>query len=251
MSDIMFTAENLVSIKKGTLPILLTCPHNGTEQPAGVDGPRTGTNLPHGCPKSQFKTEPDEHTWHITDGVAKRIFELTNGWPYVVKFNGHRKYIDVNREKKCGCEVLEAETFFDAYHSTIAQFSQEIRTDNTCSNGLVFLFDIHGKDNNTSDISIGTHNELTIQPIVKFNPGWGWDYKYGMISLLIKRGYTISPGVPCQKEDPKFRGGYTVKEHGGWQLEIAKSKRDPGREQDKLVNDLAEIIHIFYKHNCI
>jgi hypothetical protein len=76
--------------------------------------------------------------------------------------------------------------YFDAYHSAISQFAQEISSNNTC-HGLVFLFDIHGKDNNTADISIGTLNESTIQPIVKFNPGWAWDYKFGLISLLIKK----------------------------------------------------------------
>jgi len=53
----------------------------------------------------------------------------------------------VNREKKCGCEVSQAEMFYDAYHSAIDHFIQEIHTTNKCGNGLVFLFDIHGKNN--------------------------------------------------------------------------------------------------------
>jgi hypothetical protein len=63
--------------------------------------------------------------------------------------------------------------YFDEYHSTISQFAEEIRTNDTCK-GLVLLFDIHGKDNNASDISIGTRNKSTIQPMVRLNPGWGW-----------------------------------------------------------------------------
>ena len=189
MAEIEYEEKNLVKTKKGTLPILLTCPHNGTEFPVPK---RTGSNLPAECPISQFVTKPDEFTSDITDGVAEKIFALSNEWPYVVKFDVHRECIDVNREKKCGCEVLEAEMYFDAYHSAIAQFVQEIRTNNTCHR-LVLLFDIHGKDNDTSDISVGTRNKSTIQPIVKWNPGWGWDYKFGLIYLLIKKHYTISP----------------------------------------------------------
>lgn len=66
---------------KRTLPILLTCPHNGTEFPVPK---RTGSNLPAECPISQFVTKPDEFTSDITDGVAEKIFALSNEWPYVV-----------------------------------------------------------------------------------------------------------------------------------------------------------------------
>lgn len=250
MSEIEFTVRNLVSTKAGTLPILLTCPHDGTEHPIGVDE-RQRSNLRPDCPVSQFNKDPDLFTSDITIGVAERIFALTNEWPYVVVFNSHRKYIDANREKKCGCEVSEAELYYDEYHSRIAQFAQEIRTNRICSNRLVFLFDFHGKDDNASDISVGTRNKGTIQQLVEFNPGWGWDYKYGLNSLLIKKGYTISPGSPCEEDDPKFFGGYTVKEHGGWQFEIANSKRKPRSKRETLVNDLAESIRIFYEHNCI
>ena len=123
----------------------------------------------------------------ITNGLAQQIRKLTNGDPYRVDFLGDRLCIDVNREKNCGCEVPQAEIYFEDYHSAISQFAQEIRTSNRCGNRLVFLFDIHGKGDNTTDISVGTRNESTIEPLVKFNPGWGWDYKFGLLELLIKK----------------------------------------------------------------
>jgi hypothetical protein len=86
--------------------------------------------------------------------------------------------------------------------------------------------------------------------MVRFNPGWGWDYKFGLISLLRKKDYTLYPSSPCQEDDPELFGGYTAKEHGGWQFEIAKSKRDTESERDKLANVLADSILIFYEHNC-
>lgn len=170
--------------------------------------------MPDECPSSQFTTEPDDFTSDITDGVAEKLFALINEWPYVVKFNVHRECIDVDREKKCGCEVVEAEVFYDAYHSAIAGFTQEIRTSNACHR-LILLFDIHGKENATSsDIIVGTRNKSTIQPMMKFNPGWGEDYKFGLNSSLIKKDYTITPSTPCQEDDLEFFGGYTVKQHG-------------------------------------
>jgi len=245
MSEIDYEENNLVKTKRGTLPILLTCPHNGEEHPPGITE-RNGTNLPYGC---QFKKEADENTFEITDGIANKLFTLTNEYPYVVMFNGHRKYIDVNREKKCGCEQVEAEMYFDEYHSAVSRFVQEIRSSNNCKE-LVLLFDIHGKDNNTSDIIIGTRNKSTISSFVRLNPGWGWDYKFGLIYSLIKRGYKTHPSSPCQEDDLEFIGGYTVKQHGGWQFEIAKSKRHPGPGRIKLINDMAHIINMFYRHNC-
>ena len=86
MSEIEYEEKNLVKIKNGTLPVLLTYHHNSTKQP-NVILERSDTNLPDGCAKPQFKIDPDEHTSQITDGVAKRIFVLTNEWPYIVKCN--------------------------------------------------------------------------------------------------------------------------------------------------------------------
>ena len=248
MPEIEFKVKNMVKTYQGTIPILLTCGHGGTKQVPGVP-PRNGSTLPDTCGK--FETDTDLRTLDITNGLAQQIRKLTNEDPYRVEFLGDRLYIDVNREKICGCEVPQAEMYFEAYHSAISQFTQKIRTTNTCGNGIVFLFDIHGKGDDTTDISIGTRNERTIEPMVKFNPGWGWDYKYGLLELLIKRGYSISPGAPCVDDDIKFPGGYTVKTHGGWQFEISFSIRKSKSKRERLVKNLAEIISVFYKHNCI
>ena len=91
MPEIEFTVKNLVGTKAGTLPILLTCPHDGTEHPIGVDE-RQRSNLRPECPVSQFNKDPDLFTSDITIGVAERIFASTSEWPYVVMFNSHRKY---------------------------------------------------------------------------------------------------------------------------------------------------------------
>jgi hypothetical protein len=53
--------------------------------------------------------------------------------------------------------------------------------------------------------------------MVKFNPGWGWDYKFGLISLLIKKGYTMSPGSPCQEDDGVL---WRIHCKGTWRMAI-------------------------------
>jgi N-formylglutamate amidohydrolase len=44
MSEIEYEEKNLVKTKNGTLPVLLTYPHNGTKQPNGILE-RSDTNL--------------------------------------------------------------------------------------------------------------------------------------------------------------------------------------------------------------
>lgn len=249
MAGLEFKVKSMVKTYRGTIPVLLTCGHGGTEKIPGVPS-RNGTKIPDIC-KAQFEIDTDLRTSDITNGLAQHISKLTHGKPYRVEFLGDRLYVDVNREKKCGCEVPQAEMHFEAYHSAISQFAREIRAKNTCGNGLVFLFDIHGKGDNTTDISVGTRNERTIEPMVRFNPGWGWDHKYGLLELLKKRGYSIAPGAPCEDDDIKFPGGYTVKTHGGWQIEISFSIRKSKAKRERLVKNLAEIFSIFYKHNCL
>lgn len=249
MPGMKTNVNNIVKKYKGTIPVLLISGHGGTKQVPGVP-PRNGSNIPAKC-KKHFRTDSDLHTLTITNGLAQEIRDLTNEDPYRVHFTGDRLYLDVNREKRCGCEVAQAEIYYDAYHSAIAQFAQEIRTKNICGNGIVFAFDIHGKDDDMTDVSVGTRNEETIEPVVNFNPGWGWDYKYGLLALLKERGYAISPGSPCEGDDPKFFGGFTVNTHGGWQFEINESIRESKSKRKRFVKDLAEGISIFYKHNCI
>jgi hypothetical protein len=87
--------------------------------------------------------------------------------------------------------------------------------------------------------------------MVRFNPGWGWDHKYGLLELLKKIGYSIAPRAPCEDDDIKFPGGYTVKTHGGWQIEISFSIRKSKVKRERLMKNLAEIFSIFYKHNCL
>jgi hypothetical protein len=113
MSGTEFKVKNMVKTYKGSIPVLLTCGHGGTKQVHGVP-PRNGSNIPDIC-KRQFKTDSDLRTLAITNGLAQQLRKLTKEDPYRVEFLGDRLYIDVNREKKCGCEVPQAEMYFETY----------------------------------------------------------------------------------------------------------------------------------------
>jgi hypothetical protein len=69
MWTMTYGETNLVSRHQGTLPVILSCPHDGKKSPAG--GPeRTGAGTPADCPP--FRTASDRHTREITTGVAHR-----------------------------------------------------------------------------------------------------------------------------------------------------------------------------------
>ncbi len=136
MWTIRYQEVNLVSRHRGTLPVIISCPHDGKKVPPEVPK-RTGSNSE--CPP--FKTSRDLRTREITEGVAQRLLEVCGEAPYVVIAEFNRQYIDSNRPAECGFEVPAAEPFYAEYHSTLRSFVNEIRAEN---GGLGLLIDIHG-----------------------------------------------------------------------------------------------------------
>jgi N-formylglutamate amidohydrolase len=127
----------LVSRHNGTLPVLLTCPHDAGEVPAGVLK-RTGPTPE--CPDF----EADRCTRTVTTGLAQRLLDLRGEAPAVVIAEFDRDYIDANRSAACAFEPgqpADAQQFYDEYHNTIRQFMDDIRAEN---GGLGLLFDSHG-----------------------------------------------------------------------------------------------------------
>jgi hypothetical protein len=63
-----YVTNNLVSSYRGTLPVILTCPHDGNQQPSGVN---QRTDSAH-C--NNFRILADSYTRVITAEVAQSIF---------------------------------------------------------------------------------------------------------------------------------------------------------------------------------
>ena len=154
MWQIAFPVSNLVARHRGTLPVLITCPHGGTADVTGVL-PRSGNTTPAGC---NFERDRDVDTIEVAAGVAQRMLEIFGEAPYVVIAQYHRKFLDANRSRICAFEDPDAAPFYDEYHNTVRTFVDEIRTHN---GGLGLLFDIHGTAGIPGDpavIFLGTAN---------------------------------------------------------------------------------------------
>ena len=89
MQIISYSENLLVKRHRGTMPIILTAPHGGSESPPNVRE-RSQANTLSGC---DLKIKSDSKTDIITEGVAQKMLELTGLSPYVVLARFHRSQV--------------------------------------------------------------------------------------------------------------------------------------------------------------
>jgi len=247
MWKINYDAEtNLVSRHQGTLPVILSCPHDGKESPSGVPE-RTGEGTPASCPP--FKKASDLHTREITTGVAQRLLEVFGEAPYVVIAEFDRKFIDANCPAECAYEVPTAQPYYDAYHNTLRNFVDEIRAEH---GGLGLLFDIHGTqviDTDPADLYLGTDNGTTVARLLDADPQ-ALFRRRSLRGFFKAAGHVVSPKTPGIPETSAVDGGYTVRTYGSShedgldaiQLEIASTLRNNATKRADLIETLAYAI---------
>jgi hypothetical protein len=161
MQTVTYEEDHLVKRHRGTMPVILTCPHDGDQSPPGVQKRKKETT-PDEC---QFTIKSDLQTAFITQSMAERILGLTGLSPYVVMASFDRKFIDANRARSpvnCAFTDPAARPFYDEYHNRIFGFVNEIRGQN---DNRGFLFDIHGKveiPEDPADIYLGTDKGVEV-----------------------------------------------------------------------------------------
>lgn len=246
--QIQYVSNNLVSSYKGTLPVILTSPHDGNQQPSGVN---ELTNLAN-C--SNFRVLPDSYTRTITVDVAQSILKNFGKAPYVVIAEFARKYIDANRDPGCAYETPNAQIYYNEYHNTIHKYVDEIRTQN---NGAGFLFDMHASvvfPDDPADVYLGTDNGNTIKHLLQLDPNAMWG-NFSLQHYLTSAGFIVSPKIPGQREQ-HLDGGYTVQTYGSSsqdgidaiQIEMAPSIRSIIEKRQVLIQTLAEAIGNIVNH---
>jgi N-formylglutamate amidohydrolase len=246
MWTITYEETNLVSRHQGTLPVILSCPHDGNESPSGVPE-RTGEGIPATCPP--FRTTSDLHTREITEGVAQRLLDVFGETPYVVIAEFDRKFIDANRPAECAFEVPAAQPFYDEYHNTLRDFVDEIRAEN---GGLGLLFDIHGTgviDEDPAALYLGTDNGKTVARLLKADEH-ALFRRRSLRGFLEAAGHVVSPREPGIRETPAVDGGTTVRTYGSShedgldaiQIEIALPLREYAEKRAALIEVLAYAI---------
>lgn len=240
MHDISYSVHLLVAQHQGAMPLILTCPHGGDEQPPGVAKERTGAGLP---PECEFEKNRDSLTRTITRGVAQALFDVFGQAPYVVFANYSRDYIDANRSAspQCAFEDPDARPFYEEYHNTIRSFVDEIRRDN---GGLGLLIDIHGTKvvtGDRADLYLGTLDGDSIKGLLSRDP-LAMTRRRSLPGLLRQQDYTVSARTP-----ETIRGGFTLETYGSSkqdgidaiQIEIETALRTDASKRDVFIEDLA------------
>lgn len=244
MWTIEYESRQLVARHRGTLPVILSCPHDGEDQPPGVPR-RSGDGLPSVC---DFSREGDVDAAAVTTALAQRVLELGGEAPYVVLAEFHRRYIDANRPRECAYEVAEAEPFYDEYHRTLRTFVDDVRAEN---GGLGLLFDVHGTAGLAGDpavIVLGTDDGRTVARLLAADP-LALTRRRGFPGLLRESGYAVAPS-PGQPDPPTLRGGHTVRTYGSShadgldaiQVELTRPLRSDPKRRAELVDRLAHAI---------
>ena len=236
-----YTTERLVSRHRGTLPVLISCPHGGSEQPDGVSE-RDGGATPTGC---NFEKKSDLNTRDVALGIAQRLVDLFGEAPYVVIADYHRKYIDANRSPDCAYESAAAQPFYDAYHATLRGFVDEIRAENV---GAGLLFDIHGTAGIPGDpatIFLGTDNGRSVARLLAADPQ-ALFRRRSLRGFLEAAGHIVGPHAPGEPEPATLDGGFTIRTYGSahadgidaMQLEITNPLRTDPALRAALVEEL-------------
>jgi hypothetical protein len=256
MRIVAYAEQRLVKRHRGTLPMILTAAHGGSQAPAGV-AERVREQTPRGC---DFQASRDNETALITEAVAQRILDSTGLSPYVVMAQYHRKYIDANRSEACAFTDDNAQPFYREYHDRIAGYISQILSQNQ---GRGFLFDIHGTQviaADPADIYLGTANGAALPA--------GFDrrnifMRHGLHGLLksvrrqIDAGsgesfkYRVSPADENASETTAVSGGFTIRSYGAIipsiQIEIADTVRANPATRAFFIEDLAAALVNFVR----
>lgn len=247
MSIITYAETHLVKRHRGTMPFILTCPHDGSEAPPNVQE-RKPEDTPSNC---QFTTGRDRETALITESVAQKILDLTGLSPYVVIARFHRKFIDANRSSGCAFTDSHAQLFYDEYHNRISGYINQLLVQN---GNRGFLFDIHGfteQEHDNADIALGTANGDSLQPGFNRANIFMQHGLHGLLKWARHRTlpipsifkYRVSPIDEAATEIGRLHGGFTIRKYSAdincIQIEIANTLRDDQAKRKFLIEDLA------------
>lgn len=231
--------NSLVLSTEGSLPLLLSVPHDGDESIESVSVRTTGA------------TVRDIGTRPLAEKVATLLEQRLQARPRMVIAKFGRKFLDVNRAEREAMESAEALPTYLAYHGEIARHVGELRA--AFPQGALLL-DIHGQSDDLNTTFRGTRAGLTVKALVSRHGIQAVQGEKSILGGLASKGYRVNPsvGTSSLEEDRRFAGGYTVFTYGSHksqgvdaiQLEFGKNQRSDWN----LAENFAESIIIFLGH---
>jgi N-formylglutamate amidohydrolase len=213
-------AAEHVQTALGTLPLILTVPHDG------------GDFLGFAPVRTKGVTGRDAGTRQLAERVAALLEQRLGKRPSLVVARISRKYLDVNRSEQDAMESPDGLPAYREYHAQITACVSAIQAVFPAGGLLV---DVHGQSDDPNTTFRGTRSGLTAKHLVsRFGPAALQGDK-SITGVLASKGYQVFPlvGAESLREDPRFSGGYTVATYGSHmpggidaiQLEFGKNHR--------------------------
>ena len=201
-------AADLVSVQRGSVPIIISAPHGGLVRVKGSKEREGGVKV------------RDVNTAEIALLTAQRITGELGSKPYFVIAQFSRKDADANRSEAEGVENDAARAQWRAYHGALREFVDECRR----VHGRAIVIDIHGQSRRPEAIVRGTRNGQTVKALVAKHGVAaiaGPDSLFGRLKAM---GYAVIPELNADENAPEdgvapgretfFDGGYIVAHYG-------------------------------------
>jgi len=208
------TPDELVLVRQGALPIILTAPHGGRLAIPGIEPRQDRTKDPAYRAWGGFQRGSDPNTDVLALAIAAEITKLTGKEPYLVLAKFQRRFADANRPAALALDSPEARAYHDYYHQSIQRFVEELRS----SYPAALLVDVHGQSKDPDVIMRGTVNGRSVERLVRRAGVEAVTGPKGIYGQLEANGFKIFPAndVPLRghAEDAGFNGGYTVFTYG-------------------------------------
>jgi N-formylglutamate amidohydrolase len=234
----------LLTVRKGTLPVLISAPHGGRLAIPGA-AVRKGVGV------EKFVTVNDTNTDQLAEKLAAALKTELGGEPYVVIARFRRTFVDANRPPEGGYESDLTKPVYVAYHTAMREACAEIQKG--WGRGLVL--DLHGQAAKADTIFRGTNDLKTVARLADRFGRKAVTGPDSVLGVLAKKGYAVFPANDSdEKEDKRFNGGYISKTYGGssgtgldaLQLELGGDHRSR-KNLDAFAADLAVGVKAFTK----
>jgi N-formylglutamate amidohydrolase len=206
-------------IGKGTVPILLSCPHGGYKEPKRIPNKAMGAQ------------NPDRNTYFIAKQI---LWELSNQdiHLYYILNKVHRSKVDVNRPPRSKLAFnqssIEAKNIHQLFHDQLLNFSQEC----ILNYNKALIIDLHGFTKpypEYPDIIFGNIFGKTLKilqnpQVENCDKYWGCSQLYNEIV----KSFTLDDGLALSDINIAYSGGYithrfyNVPKVNAIQLELAK-----------------------------
>lgn len=194
----------LIEKQAGTLPIIISCPHDGTLPIADVPV-RSGTNI------EKFVTVRDTDSSLVSEELAKELEKKWHAKPYLIIARFSRKYLDVNRPTTGAFEDPQAKPVYDEYHQFLKEACQNIQQKHR--RGL--LLDIHGQAAERDTVFRGTNNLKTVKVLLDRYGKPAINGEKSILGHLSRNGVKVFPPIDSDEaENKSFSGGYIVQTYG-------------------------------------